>query len=548
MFISTLCPSSTFPQRLHLSHVAPAALHSLLRTIVSSPVLLTFAPFFHARLRSLLLLLILLPPALHAYFSLLLWRLLAFIYVHSYLSSIHFYLPLSPFSMSIFSSLAAYSLLHPPPRNPLLPFFPFPAPSPSPPGVRQPADAAPGGTAHSRHEHEDTVDDEGSSTPLRRPAPRRAHAAWLWAAPREEEDTREPEEADIVPMEVDLAERVYATLRGFGGVLRPSPQMTSRPPPLGAQASPRPRKPRPSSTRPACAPPRALRDPTADSAVRSRKNTAQPEEPVEESEAMDAEPAPVVGTTTKKPTRGKSAVRSSKAIAEPEDVMEASKMLPVVEPKSTRAKSAVRPPTPNPDDDMDVDTLAPAKSARRTRNVTPTPAMEESEDIPVDTPPAPSKPRRTRKPTAEPDTDDEPTAPPAIPAAPSKPRRGRKANAEPESNNEPAAPVRHARKPASSTDATTAPATKPAAPPKPADAPRPPHPQAPPIPRVDDADPLDSIPDVELVAVEAEPVLDAPPKKENEPREEREEAEMAVKVRLSRSRKVKEEVGEPDLI
>ncbi|KAJ6543389.1 hypothetical protein DFH09DRAFT_1173595, partial [Mycena vulgaris] len=60
-----------------------------------------------------------------------------------------------------------------------------------------------------------------------------------------------------------------------GGVLRPSPQTTSRPPPLGAQASPRPRKPRPSSTRPACAPPRVIRDPTGPALLPRRRRTAR---------------------------------------------------------------------------------------------------------------------------------------------------------------------------------------------------------------------------------------------------------------------------------
>ncbi|KAJ6498598.1 hypothetical protein DFH09DRAFT_1446483 [Mycena vulgaris] len=454
------------------------------------------------------------------------------------------------------------------------------------PGVRQPAD----GAAHSRHDPKTPSTTKAAALPFGAPHPARTPRGVGRAAPPEEADTREPEEADIVPMEVDLAENGYTPLyEDLGAYCRAEEDDTAPKP-----ANDKPPAPRPTATRyslggvarrvrvedspwqvrelvlpppPATRPPApqrtfsdaqraaisegrqsALKAPDAffgggsagdfaaevgaglkrrrggvlgeagraGSAARGEEAVgveftgaareepqapideamdaeAQPvvetqtkkstralaqeycsaggegyvrvlerhgnlnllQELVEESEAMDAEPE----TTTKKPTRGESAMRSRKAIAESKDVMEESELLPVVEPKtSTRAKSTVRPRTPNFDYDMDVDTLAPAKPARRTRKVTRTTAVEESEDMPVDALPAPSEPRRTRKSTGR---TRKSTAEPDTPcrrglAVAARHRRARERQR-----------ARRARKLASSTDAhTTAPATDPAVPPK----------------------------------------------------------------------------------
>ncbi|KAJ6583608.1 hypothetical protein DFH09DRAFT_1360177 [Mycena vulgaris] len=199
--ISALCPSSTFAQRFYLSHVAPASLHSLLRTIVSSPVLLTSAPFFHARLRSLLLLLPLLPPTLHAYF-------LASTRIHlrPLLPIVHLYLPLSPFSISILSSLAAHNVPHTPPRTPPLPISPFPFRPQASGSSQTPLQAAPRTPATNTKM-------KAAALPFGTPHPAaRTPRGSGRPAPREKEDTREPEEADIVPMEVALAENAYTSL------------------------------------------------------------------------------------------------------------------------------------------------------------------------------------------------------------------------------------------------------------------------------------------------------------------------------------------------
>ncbi|KAF7365493.1 FHA domain-containing protein [Mycena venus] len=252
-------------------------------------------------------------------------------------------------------------------------------------------------------------------------------------------------------------------------------------------------------------------------------------------------------------------------------------------------------------------TLAVPAAPRRGRSATPTPtsAAEDERDQDQAVDPAPAKSaRRTRKPTAEPESDAEL---PNLPPAPTKPRRTRKATAEPESDAEPPpAPARRAALPATEpakrrgrTGAKATPASAPERKTTTRGRSRAPEMEA---EDADDADPLDSItdtPEVELVAIvppkrrarsvkpkavkeeEAELVLEEParggrakkattstavpaaPKprsarkaampasaqaaveKENAPGEESEEP--VVKVRVSRSKKVKEEGQEVDV-